>query len=270
MTIVVLAMTSRTLGQNSQNDDWIPLFNGQNFDGWYTYLQSSGKNQDPNHVFQIHDKTIHLYKDNEANQPAPVGYFASDLEYSYYHLQFQYKWGNKRFAPRAETVRDTGLLYHAASDDGIWPRSIECQIQEHDVGDCYLVYGTQLDSMVDPQTLTTDKPRFLDAIAGGVPFTRGTPEIARIVKYEEYEINDWNTVEVIVRGCDSVVHIVNGKVNFRATNLRKLGADKISWLPLTHGRIIFQAEYAEVLYRNIKIRAIPDGPLFASSTVVSK
>ena len=38
------------------DDGWIPLFNGKNFDGWYTYVQSTGKNNDPTHVFKVEDK----------------------------------------------------------------------------------------------------------------------------------------------------------------------------------------------------------------------
>jgi hypothetical protein len=37
----------------SADDGWVPLFNGKNFDGWYTYVESNGKNSDPTHVFKV-------------------------------------------------------------------------------------------------------------------------------------------------------------------------------------------------------------------------
>ena len=43
--------------------------------------------------------------------------------------------------------------------------------------------------------------------------------------------------------------------------LKKGEVDKREWEPLAQGRIALQCEYAEVFYRNIEIRAIPDGPL---------
>ena len=44
------------------DEPWIPLFNGRDLDGWYTFLQKHGKNSDPDHVITIEDNTIHLYK----------------------------------------------------------------------------------------------------------------------------------------------------------------------------------------------------------------
>jgi hypothetical protein len=63
--------------------------------------------------------------------------------FSNYHLRLQFKWGEKKWPPRdaAATPRDSGLLYHVHSapvEGGrLWARSIELQIQEHDVGDLY-------------------------------------------------------------------------------------------------------------------------------------
>ena len=62
-----------------------------------------------------------------------------------YHLRLQFKWGEKKWPPRdgPETPRDSGLLYHVHAAPGVdgrtWARSIELQIQEHDVGDLYAV-----------------------------------------------------------------------------------------------------------------------------------
>jgi hypothetical protein len=76
-----------------------------------------------------------------------------------------------------------------------------------------------------------------------------------------HELNNVNKVEVIVAGSEKAVHIINGHTVFEATNLRQLGADNKNWGPLTKGRISLQAEFAEVFYRNIEIRPIPEGPL---------
>jgi hypothetical protein len=76
-----------------------------------------------------------------------------------------------------------------------------------------------------------------------------------------YEREDWNTVEVIVRGGDSVEHVVNGNTVFKAEHLQQPGERPDTWRELASGRIAFQAECAEVFYRNIEIRAIAGGPL---------
>src|ERR1041385_4457392 len=84
----------------TNNAGWQPLFNGTNLDGWYLWLQGE-KNQDPNHLVQIHDGALHMYKDAVEGSPQPSGYLATEKEYSNYHLRLEYKWGAKRFAPRA-------------------------------------------------------------------------------------------------------------------------------------------------------------------------
>jgi hypothetical protein len=104
-------------------------------------------------------------------------------------------------------------------------------------------------------------PRYTPEDEGGKPQKIGEGSIARIVKSSTRERDGWNTVEVIVRGSEDTVHIVNGQTVFAAKELRQLNSDKKSWEPLTHGRIALQAEFAEVFYRNIEIRPIPDGPL---------
>jgi len=44
----------------SADDGWIPLLNGKNFDGWYSYTETGGKNNDPTHVFKLEDGAVHI------------------------------------------------------------------------------------------------------------------------------------------------------------------------------------------------------------------
>jgi hypothetical protein len=248
------------------DSEWTPLFDGKTLDGWYTNLQKQKKNEDPSKVFQVHDGVIHVYKDQAIDENVTYGCLTTDREYAYFHLRLQYKWGDKKFRPRAEVRRDAGLLYHVVGADVVWPRCIECQIQENDVGDCFTVRGTQVISTVEMAKIETPGglkllPRFTPKELGGKAQIVGDGSIARIVKSSTHEHEGWNDVEVIVRGDEEVVHTVNGHRVFQATNLRQLESDKKNWTPLTHGRIALQAEFAEVYYRNIEIRPIAGGPL---------
>jgi uncharacterized protein len=74
----------------------------------------------------------------------------------------------------------------------------------------------------------------------------------RLIKSSTQDsLTEWNTVEVIVRGASSV-HIVNGVVVNRSFN------QTLNGQPLTKGRIALQAEGAEITYRNIQIKELPD------------
>src|ERR1041385_1849685 len=120
------------------SNGWKKLFNGKDLDGWHVVIGNAAR-PDTNHLVQIHDGMIHMYKDVEQGSPQPAGYIVTDKEYSNYHLKLEYKWGEKRFGGRAEARRDAGILYHVVGKDGVWPKSVECQIQENDVGDIFTV-----------------------------------------------------------------------------------------------------------------------------------
>ena len=252
--------------KTSTDAGWIRLFDGKSLDGWYTTLQKHKKNEDPAKVFQVHDGVIHVYKDQADGGDVPFGYLATDSEYAYYHLRLEYKWGDKKFRPRAEQRRDAGVLYHVVGPDMVWPRCIECQIQEKDVGDCFPVRGTQVVASVETVNIETPSgpkmlPRYKPEAEGGRPQKIGEGSIARIVKSSTHEHDGWNTVEVIVRGSGGPCTSSMGTRYFRPTDLRQLASDNKNWEPLTHGRIAFQAEYAEVFYRNIEILPLPKSPL---------
>ncbi|MCE9548453.1 MAG: DUF1080 domain-containing protein [Planctomycetia bacterium] len=226
---------------------------GRDFDGLYVIVAGQKRNEDPNKVFQVSDGTIHVFKDTPLGTHTPIGVVVTNKEYSHYHLRFQYQWGTKRFPPREKVIRDAGLMYHMVGPDKVWPMSVECQVQEGDVGDIFAVF-TQVETTVNPK----NKGQYLDKAQGGVPLTLGNPHsVSRVIKDGTYEVEGWNTVEVIVRG-DQAEHIVNGHVINRCWNLKQPGPKGgPEWIPLNKGRIAFQAEYAEVQYRNIEIQELP-------------
>src|SRR5438876_866475 len=144
-TLLFLMCPSAGAGQ-----PWQTLFNGKNLDGWYIVIGRNRTN-DPKHLVQVDNGTIHMYRDEADGSAQSAGYIATEKEYSNYHLRLEYKWGEKRFAPRTRTKRDAGILYHVTGPDGVWPQSIECQIQERDVGDIWTV-RTRITGFVDAST----------------------------------------------------------------------------------------------------------------------
>jgi hypothetical protein len=255
---------------------WVRLFDGKSLHGWYPQIQNQKTNEDPEKYFQVDDGTIHVYKDQVAGTPVPNGYLATEKDYANFRLRMEYKWGTKKFKPRMNTVGDAGLLYHVTRPDSVWPRCVECQIQEGDVGDCFTVRGVRLTTSVEVVPIQTPGgvkklPRY--KADGGETKTLGDSGIVRIVKSSTRERDGWNTLELVVRGSQGSQHIVNGETVFRASDLKELGThplstplkkgevDKREWQPLAQGRIALQCEYAEVFYRKIEIRAIPEGAL---------
>jgi hypothetical protein len=234
--------------------EWRPLFNGKDFTGWYTYLKGPGRDNDETHVFQVDDGMIHIYKDADDGSAQPMGYLASNEEFGDCRIRLQYKWGTKRFGSRAKARRDSGLLYFFTGADGAfgngpWPYSIECQIQENDVGDIYFI-GTQGTTTIDPANKDAPQPTFKP---GGDAHTTPPTGNNRVIRSQMLETDGWNTVELELRG-DSATHIINGKINNHLDSAKAPDpANPSQMISLRKGKILLQAEGAEVWYRNIEV-----------------
>lgn len=249
---ILLLMVFMLLGcRQVTSDGWIPLFNGQNLEGWYTWLPSTGKNNDPKGIFKVKDGMIHILDIPVTEQDQEFGYLATDLDYQRYVLQLEYKWGSKKFPPRANLKRDSGLLYYFVGPDKIWPRAVECQIQEGDTGDLITLGGTVLDTTLE----SLDTKRYK---ADGIAYTTDSSGTDYIIKSETFESSNdqWTQVEITVDG-DTITHKINGQINFQGRNVRQLDPNSPSGLqPLRKGRILLQAEGAEIFYRNIRIKLL--------------
>jgi hypothetical protein len=257
---------------------WRSLFNGKDLTGWDTYLgpphpsvegldelklkrdakgkyvEHVGLKRDPKQVFSV--ATI-----DGANAIKITGEIYGALtshdEFENYHLRLEQRWGEKRWPPRPERVRDSGVLYHCvgeqgASPGGAWMQSSECQIQEGDFGDFWSVCKV----MVDVEAERPDPKSPLVFHPGGKKFTGVTERIFRNPKSEK-PLGEWNTVEVYAVG-QTAVHVINGKPNMVLTNIRRNVDGREE--PLTRGKIQLQSEAAEVYYRNIEIRPISEIP----------
>jgi hypothetical protein len=151
----------------------------------------------------------------------------TERSFDSFHLVLEFKWGQKRWPPREDSKRDSGICYNIPEDepDNIWPQSVECQIQEGDVGDFWLLGFS---------TIQVDGKQ-------NIPLAH-----SQIVKKKDAEkpYGEWNTVEVISFN-GKCAHIVNGVLVNYGENSSLIG-----------GKILLQSEYAELYYREVKLREL--------------
>ena len=136
-----------------QNIKTLQLFNGQNFDGWYTFLKDRGRDNDPKNVFTVKDGIIRI-------SGKEWGCITTNEEFEDYHLVTEFKWGKIAFEPRLEKARDSGILLHSQGEDGsssgTWMNSIECQVIEGGTGDI-IVVGDRSNNFQITSTVATEK-----------------------------------------------------------------------------------------------------------------
>lgn len=251
--------------EEKNDSGWQAMFNGKDLKNWDLVLGQRGPtrlNDDPTRIFQVHDGMVHTYKDTVEKTTVQYGYFLTKKKYSHYHMRFEFKWGVKKFQPRLNAPRDAGVLYHVVGKKKVWPRSLELQVEEKGVGDFLTVHGAQAKTTVDPESIDKKRKgnaRFRLPSDGGVPYVSGGRGVYWVYRYPNAEKEGWNTIELIVHGSKSATHKVNGVVVNLLTDLRQLDKDGKTWIPLTEGKILFQAEAAEAFYRNIEIKELPVG-----------
>jgi hypothetical protein len=238
---------------------WQPLFNGENLDGWDTWVgpleeggEPVGLNKDPMGLFTVVDldgeKVIRISGEINAS-------LATKEEFENYHLSVEFKWGDEVF-----TRYNSGLLYHSYGDFGVglgvWMSAHELQLLTGNVGDSYRMGKSYCEIPV----LKTDEGKYIfKKGAEPVPSIPDT-DTKIVAKDSDHEkpSGEWNTVELYCVGGTSV-HVVNGNVNMVNYNSGKyLGEGNIE--PLTKGKIQFQSEGGELFVRNIKMKPIKEIP----------
>ncbi|MEM9253301.1 MAG: DUF1080 domain-containing protein [Planctomycetota bacterium] len=204
-----------------------------------------GLGNDPKQVFTMieEDGTPVLYVTGEI-----YGGITTLESFGDYHLSMDFKWGDKKWAPRLNAKRDSGLLYHCYGDHGAfwktWKACLEFQIQEKDFGDFIglagptaLVRGTKEDGKIKKYDPTADT---LHRTGG---YTQASHE-------PDKPNGEWNRLDLYVLG-DRAVHMVNGEIVMVLIDARDGDGN-----PLTEGQIQLQSEAAECYYKNIRLTPI--------------
>src|SRR6478672_452505 len=63
-------------------DGWIPLFNGRNLDGWYTFLQRSGRDAaEKSGYVSVENGLLHIMGRDVPNSDVESGYLATNAEF---------------------------------------------------------------------------------------------------------------------------------------------------------------------------------------------
>jgi hypothetical protein len=244
----------RTLPEYS--GPWVSLFNGRNLDGW-TYFQEGQGTTDRANTAVIQNGVIHCLGPKHTGGDRPgFGFLATAREYGNYHLRLDYRYGEKRFEPRLLQKRNSGVLVHAFPQDKIWPNTVECQLEEGDCGDLIL-----MNTRCWPGGDLGGTPAWPNnALAQRVPHPTGPNRPAierqRLIKNGDFERRlEWNTVEVLTVG-DKLAVLVNGRIVNTAYEIVGQDVnDRDLYTPLTKGRIGLEIEGAEVMFRNIQLRA---------------
>lgn len=247
-------------GSGGADGDWIPLFNGTSLEGWtasqgHEGLFAAGKLGD--------DPVIHVYPSadlDDGQQNVPQAALRTNESYSKYVLYLEYKWGIKRFNDR-QGARDNGICFHICNEpSAVWPDSVELQLgsdvwgNDWVTGNIFMLVSKTKAQW--PSATLMGKPAFSET---GTRRNLGPPDTASYAlgrSSAQLDMpNDWNIVELTVKGAAEAEYKVNGTVVNRLFDMQCDEGE--GFKALERGPIALQAEWAEVYFRNVKIKVLP-------------
>jgi hypothetical protein len=182
-------------------------------------------------------------------------------DFENYHLKLKVKWGTKKYDPRKNLLKDSGILYHSVGDSGVdywraWMLSQEFQIMEGHIGDYWNIGTSAIDIRAflpegDMNSVANAKQPFLGFGTGN--------DKGFCLRSENQETaeNGWTTIELITFNGKSL-HIVNGHVVMVLKNSHYVKDGQN--IPLTKGKIQVQSEAAEAFYKDIQIKKLSAMP----------
>jgi hypothetical protein len=277
MVAILMAAAAVAADPTPAGPSALQLFNGRDLNGWDSDLASAergkpalGHNDDPVQVFSVV---------TEDGQPAirvsgqVMGGLSTRREFGNYVLRLEFKWGGKKWPPRENSVRDSGVLYHCVGKPSLetgWMQSAECQVEEQDCGDFWAVQGVRADADTIRMDTSDELRRQFEVWAkrneGKFPpfaYRKGAPRTTvhgdGLMKQGDAEkpTGQWNVVEIYCVGT-TAVHVVNGKPMMVLHNLRRPEGGRD--VGLDRGKIQLQSEGAEVFYRKLEIRPLTEIP----------
>ncbi|MFY0713513.1 DUF1080 domain-containing protein [Seonamhaeicola sp. NFXS20] len=197
------------------------------------------------------------------------GCISSKESFKNYHLSVLFKWGDKKWEPRLDKKRDSGILYHCYGEHGrfwnTWKTCLEYQVQESDLGDFIPLGGNSAKPKVGSPTadIRGDFEIEKKYNPNSNVYSVGKGYIHAASEHDAPH-GKWNHLEIYVLG-NNAVHVVNGHIVMVVEN-----AKKHDGTILNKGEIQIQSEAAECYYKQLTVTPIKKFPKFIRKQVKFK
>ncbi|TXF90853.1 DUF1080 domain-containing protein [Neolewinella aurantiaca] len=252
------------VGADAVAENWIPLFNGKDLEGWDIKIAGKDVNDNFQNTFVWEDDMLRIKYDEYDEFEDLFGHIYYKIPYSYYKLRFDYRFtGEQTPGGSSWNVRNSGVMLHsqsAASNEygQHFPVSVELQL---------------LGGLNDGKPRTT-----ANVCTPGTTVMMGDTLNNRHCissSSETYDGDQWVHAEAVVLGGEAMHFLIEGDtvLSFQnpqlgggnAKQLRKWGLGKAAdkWIArdgeiLTKGYIALQAESHPIDFRNVELLKLPE------------
>jgi hypothetical protein len=221
--VVAFTLRAAASGADAQAPAPQSLFNGRDLAGWHADVPARDKDPSANLPFIVRNGLL-------VSLGKPGGHLITDDAYANYRLDVEY-----RFAAQPGNC---GVLVHASKPRalyGMFPQSIECQMQSGDAGDFWCIE----EDIAVPDMVARRGPKETWGINGDK-----ARRIKNLTDDSEHTVGEWNHMTIECLG-DQIKIWVNGDLVNHGTNCTA-----------SKGQIALQAEGSEVEFRKLALTPI--------------
>lgn len=260
LAVVILGACNRAKQEKEDvkvaPETWIPLFNGENLEGWTAKIAGYPVGENFGNTFRVEDGILTVnYDAYDDGFQSRYGHLFTNSAYSHYKLRVEYRFRGKGISGAPGwAYLNNGIMFHAQPAESMildqwFPLSIEAQVLANDEQ----ASGRTTGNVCTPGTSIY----YENEPYGGHCLNSSSAS---------YPAEEWVTLELEVYGDSLARHIVNGDTVLTYT---RLTADKqgigttsgrdisgeipVEAGPLSAGHIAIQAEGHATEFRKIEI-----------------
>lgn len=252
---VVLLTLSLAVGSTAFAEDWVPLFNGKDLEGWTPKIRHFELGENYGNTFRVEDGLIKVRYDQYEKFDERFGHLFYREPFSHYRLRVEYRFvGDQAPGGPGWAIRNSGVMIHGEAPefmakDQDFPASIEVQ----------LLGGAATGERTNANLCTPGTNVVMD----GKLVTRHCTSS----KSKTYRGEEWVTVEVEVHGGKVIKHIIDGEVvlsyeepqlDDRDAHAKELAAKQGGQLLLKGGTISLQSESHPIDFRKVELLKLKD------------
>ena len=233
--------------QNSNENQWIPLFNGKDLSNWDIKITGYPLNENYMDIFSVKDGILRGSYDRLDSFRGEFGHLYSRQKFSHYKLRVEYRFTGDQCPGGPDWgIRNSGAMLHAQSAESMglnqdFPVSVETQF----------LGGLGVGERTTANVCTPGT----DIDFNGQPVEgHCTNSTSRT-----YNGDQWVMVEIIMLGDSIAHHIVEGDTVLTYTRMRigpegkPAGFSLPDGAPLKEGHVALQAESHNVEFRKVEL-----------------
>jgi hypothetical protein len=250
--LAALLLSTAAFGQNDPpREDWVPIFNGKNLDGWTVKIAGHGVGDNYADTFRVENGILRASYDNYQEFRNRFGHLYYRDKLSHYRLVLEYRFVGEMMKDAPNYVRlNSGVMIHSQAPETMpkeqnFPISVEAQF------------------LGETEGSTNPRPTMNVCTPGTEIFMNGAMVKAHCTNStsKTYRGEQWVKVEVEVLGSERVRHIIDGETVLQYEKPQIGGGVVTGFDPaakqdgklLTEGYIALQAEGQPVDFRNMRL-----------------